>query len=84
MLPNEPTSEWNTHRHATRRVRRLTGFKIHALVYMLVNLGLLATNIATGGGHWHWFPFLGWGLGLLIHGLVTFSALRGNDATKQR
>lgn len=62
---------------ARRRVGLKMGFCIHALVYVLVNLGLFAISSATGRGHWHVWPLLGWGLGLAIHGLVTFANLRG-------
>lgn len=53
------------------------GFYVHATVYAIVNLGLFAISSLTGRGSWHWFPLLGWGLGLGIHGLVTFIGLRG-------
>ena len=62
---------------ARRRVGMKMGFYIHALVYVLVNLGLWV--IATIGGHgpWNLWPLAGWGLGLAIHGIVTFIGLRG-------
>jgi len=69
---------------ARRRVGMKMGFYIHALVYVLVNLGLLAINIITGGVRWHVWPLLGWGVGLAIHGAVTFIGLRGGDGLHQR
>jgi len=66
-------------RRAKRRVGLKTGFMTHALVYVLVNLGLFGINLFNGGQRWHLFPLLGWGLGLAIHGVVTFIALRGDD-----
>lgn len=63
-------------RLARRRVAMKTGFAIHLLVYVLVNAGLLALSLSQGG-HWHWAPLLGWGLGLAIHGLVTLLGLVG-------
>jgi hypothetical protein len=62
---------------ARRRVRLKTGFYVHALVFVLVNLGLLALNGALGGHRWSVWPAWGWGLGLAIHGLVTFLSLQG-------
>jgi hypothetical protein len=53
------------------------GFYTHALVYVLVNLGLFAINTVTGRGHWYIWPLLGWGIGLAIHGTVTFLNLHG-------
>ena len=53
------------------------GFYIHALVFVLVNLGLFAINAVAGGPRWHAFPLLGWGLGLAIHGIFTLVSLNG-------
>ena len=62
---------------ARRRVGVKLGFYTHATVFVLVNLGLFALNTATGGARWSHFPLWGWGLGLAIHGIVTFISLRG-------
>jgi len=64
-------------RRARRRVGLRMGLAIHALVYVLVNLGLFGLNAYTGGEHWAIFPLLGWGLGLAIHGIVVFASLHG-------
>jgi hypothetical protein len=45
---------------------------IHALVYVCVNAGLVLIS-AMQGRDWAVYPAMGWGLGLLIHGLVVFS-----------
>ena len=60
---------------AQRRVRRKMGFYIHAFVFVVVNLGLLALNQMTGQPRWSVFPLMGWGLGLAIHGIVTMLGL---------
>jgi hypothetical protein len=62
---------------ARRRVNQKMGFYIHLAVYVLVNLGLAAINLMSGGQRWHLWPLAGWGLGLTIHGIVTFASLRG-------
>ena len=64
-------------RRAKRRVGVRLGFYTHATVFVLVNLGLAGLNYANGGVRWHLFPLGWWGLGLAIHGLVTFISLRG-------
>lgn len=66
---------------AHRRVRRKLGFYIHAFVFVLVNVVLYAGHELNGGRG----PVLlwGWGVGLLIHGLVTFASLRG-DGLRER
>ena len=38
---------------------------------------MFALSSLSGNGRWHIWPMLGWGLGLAIHGVVTFINLRG-------
>lgn len=60
-------------KRAERNARRKLGFFIHATAFLLVNLLLFAINLSSGTPRlWAVFPFFGWGLGLLIHGLVVF------------
>jgi hypothetical protein len=62
---------------ARRHARALRGFYSHALVYVLVNAGLAAINLLTSPERiWFGFPMLGWGIGLLAHGVSVF-AFRG-------
>lgn len=68
---------------ARRRVGIKLGFYTHAVVFVLVNLGLFALNTATGGARWSHFPLWGWGLGLAIHGIVTFISLRGEGVRER-
>lgn len=65
-------------RLARRRAGRKMGWYIHAFVYIAVNIGLAALS-AFSGHYWAVFPALGWGLGLLVHGLVVFVAPPGSD-----
>ena len=58
-------------RLARRRAGAKLGWYIHALVYVCVNL-MLALMSVMSGKHWAVYPALGWGLGLVIHGLVVF------------
>ena len=74
-MPTDPNRDIED--RARRRVRAKTGFYVHALVFVCVNLGLLALNSALGGYRWSVWPAWGWGLGLAIHGLVTFLSLQG-------
>ncbi len=64
-------------RMAHQRASRKMGWYIHAFVYIVVNLGLMALS-AMSGKHWAIFPAFGWGLGVAIHGLVVFAFLPGN------
>ena len=52
-------------------------FQAHASIIVLVNLFLVAIWAASGMGYfWPIWPFLGWGLGVGIHGAVTYGLLR--------
>ena len=58
-------------RLARKRAGAKLGWYTHALVYLIVNvaLGLLALSHERS---WAIYPALGWGLGLLVHGIVVF------------
>ena len=84
MNRTEPADEEHLlERRARRRVGMKIGFFVHLLVFVLVNLGLFAVNAYSGGPRWAVFPLLGWGLGLTIHGIVTFVSLQG-EGLRQR
>ena len=78
-----PANEEELRRRAKRRVGARIGFYVHATVFVLVNLGLAAINLAHGGTRWHLWPLGGWGLGLAIHGALTLVSLRG-DGFRER
>jgi hypothetical protein len=56
---------------ARKRAGAKLGWYIHAAVYLLVNLLLVALSVSSGR-HWAVFPLLGWGLGLAVHGAAVF------------
>jgi hypothetical protein len=63
---------------ALKRAEELQGFYTHLLVYVVVNTGLFLINLLTrsdDGGWWFFWPLLGWGIGLLVHALATFTGL---------
>ena len=58
---------------ARRRVLKLKGFYIHLAAFVLVNLLLLFINLMTSPGRlWFYWPLLGWGIGLVAHGVSVF------------
>jgi hypothetical protein len=63
-------------RLARRRAGMRMGWLIHATVFVAVNL-LLALISFSSGRNWAIYPFLGWGLGLTIHGAVVLAAMPG-------
>ncbi len=55
---------------ARKRAGAKLGWYIHATVYVLVNLFLLAmSRYGFGSRNWSFGPLLGWGLGLALHGI---------------
>lgn len=47
------------------------GFKIHLIVYLLVNALLTTMNLMTDPANlWFYWPLLGWGIGILAHGYL--------------
>ena len=64
---------------AYKRVKRIKGFYVHAMVYVLVNIFIVASNYDNSsfdyGLFFRWETFstaLFWGIGLLAHGLSVF------------
>ncbi len=48
-----------------------TGFRIHFFAYVLVNALLIAINLLlTPHTLWFYWPLLGWGIGIVAHGLA--------------
>ncbi len=43
------------------------GFRIHAIVFVLVIALLVVINVLTGSPYWVLWVLLGWGIGLLAH-----------------
>ncbi|MGC3987737.1 MAG: 2TM domain-containing protein [Pseudorhodoferax sp.] len=72
-MPGESHLDWV----ARRRARAKLGWFAHATVYAIVNTVLLVLSFASGR-HWALFPLLGWGLGLLFHGLAVWLLAPGN------
>lgn len=68
-------------RKAAQRAEELTGFYVHLTVFVLVNLLLVVVNLATSPGDW-WaqWPLLGWGIGVLAHGLAISSAVQARTS----
>lgn len=58
---------------ALSKVRKLKGFYIHLIQYVVVILGLCAINLFTSPNKlWFFWPAIGWGLGILIHAAAVF------------
>lgn len=61
------------YRRAERRVKELKGFYGNLTSYCLVIPFLLVLNLLTSPDHlWFYWPMLGWGMGLVAHGINVF------------
>jgi len=66
-------TEENEYNKAKERVEEIKGFYVHLLIYIVVNIFLFIINIVTTpGALWFYWPLLGWGIGIAIHGLSVF------------
>jgi hypothetical protein len=60
-------------RLARKRAGAKLGWYVHALVYLVVNVGMFAAwQFGLRSRPWPVYPALGWGLGLVLHGLSVF------------
>jgi hypothetical protein len=59
---------------AKKRVHEIKGFYGHLTSFILVNIGFLALNLLTSPNElWFFWPTLGWGIGVVIHGMRAFN-----------
>jgi hypothetical protein len=59
---------------AKKRVEEIKGFYGNLTAYIIINMGLLALNLVTSPSHlWFFWPLLGWGIGVVIHGMIVFN-----------
>jgi hypothetical protein len=66
--------------YARKRAHQLRDFYIHASMYVLVNIFLIALNMLTSPDHlWFYWALLGWGIGLAAHALTVFGVVWGQD-----
>jgi 2TM domain len=85
-----PLSSEDIDRLARRRAGAKLGWYSHAGFYVLVNLVVFAlSTYGFGTRPWSWFPLLGWGVGVALHGISVFvlgtgSGLRERMVQKER
>lgn len=60
---------------AVRRVRSIKGFYSHGAIFALVMTILAVVDVATGSPYWVQWPLLGWGAGIIVHGLIVYGRI---------
>jgi hypothetical protein len=62
------------YRRAKARVEQQLAFYRHLVLYLCVNAFLFAVNLWQWNGYlWAKWPAFGWGIGIIVHGMETFS-----------
>ena len=90
LPPSRPLAPEELERLARKRAGAKLGWYAHAALYVLVNLFLFAlSDQAFGHRHWSVMPLLGWGVGLVLHGISVLllgagSGLRERMVQKER
>ncbi|MEX1124112.1 MAG: 2TM domain-containing protein [Acidimicrobiia bacterium] len=87
---NETTEESPqdlAYRQARERAEMVQGLYIHLLVFAVINAGLFAINWLTrsdNGSWWFQWPLLIWGIGLIVHVLVTVAPVFSPEWAERR
>jgi 2TM domain len=89
--PTDGSSDGQRRELAIKRIRAKLAFKIHLVVYLVINAMLVAIWAGVGSSvtipglpstfFWPIFPILGWGLGLAIQG---YTAYQGGGPTEDQ
>jgi hypothetical protein len=78
------TPEQREYDRAKCRVEEKLGFVMHLVAYIVINAFLVVLNHATSPGYfWAKWSMLGWGIGLVLHGVGVF-IVGDNSRLKQR
>jgi hypothetical protein len=74
----------DAYQRAKKRVEAKIGFYVHLAVYVIVNILLMIINLTTSRQYlWFQWPLIGWGIGLLFHGLGVF-VFSGRSPLKEK
>ncbi len=69
---------------AHKRAGAKLGWYVHAAFFVAVNLLIFAmSRYGFGSRPWSVFPFLGWGVGLALHGVAVFVLGNGSGVRER-
>ena len=69
---------------AKRRVKKKADFRSHLASYVVVIGFLFVLNLFTSPGYlWAIWPAMGWGIGLLFHGLTVSGVIADEDKEEE-
>jgi len=70
----EDYKEYEKYQKAKKQVEEIKGFYGHLGSFVAVNLFLIFINLKYSPEYlWFFWPLLGWGIGLLFHGMRVFN-----------
>lgn len=73
-MENNYQEEEERYFKARKRVEEIKGFYGNLVAYIAVNTSLLVINLLTSPQYlWFFWPMLGWGIGVVFHGLKAFN-----------
>lgn len=83
------TNNQNDERYfkAKKRVEEIKGFYGNLTAYIIINIGFLVINLLTSPNQlWFYWPMIGWGIGVVIHGMKVFNYMPflGKDWEEQK
>lgn len=73
MTTQNITNEQKAYEKAAKRVEELKGFYGNMISYCIFIPFLIFINLKTSPNyHWFYWPMIGWGIGVISHGIKTF------------
>ena len=74
MEPTHYNKEESNYLKAQKKIEDIKGFYGNLASYIVINIGLAVLNFATTPDHlWFIYPALGWGIGVVAHGVNVFN-----------
>lgn len=74
MEPSIYNREESNYLKAQKKIEDIKGFYGNLSSYVVIITGLAILNITTSPGHlWFMYPAIGWGIGVVIHGVSVFN-----------
>lgn len=72
-MEKEMEKDTEKYRKAKERVRALSGFYVHLINFVWVNILLAIINVVASPDQlWFFWPLLGWGIGIAAHAVSVF------------
>jgi hypothetical protein len=83
--PQNTTDEQDLRQRAVKRLRQQRDFRVHLVIYLAVNLFLVAIWWFAGPGFfWPIFPIFGWGIGVVANGWEAYGREKPTEEQIQR